>query len=118
MLESKVSSWLDCGMSCLDTQFCTGFNYNKNSKKNDINCQISHDSNHEFLKVSSEDNDWSFYQGNGDRMVRIIGKYSRLPETVQGGDDCGAVYITFIVAIVTRFCAGSRPRSCGRRILS
>jgi hypothetical protein len=76
IFESKVPSWLDCGMSCLDTQFCTGFNYNKNSKKNDINCQISHDSNHEFLKVSGEDNDWSFYQGNGDRMVRIIGKYS------------------------------------------
>jgi hypothetical protein len=54
----------------LETRFCVGYNYKKKSKEEESNCQLSHSSvNHRFEKVNNEDNDWTFYEAAGKRIV-------------------------------------------------
>ena len=61
--ELKVTSWMDCSNSCLETHFCVAYNYKQSPpKENKTNCQLSSSFQHRFEKVSTEDNDWSFYE--------------------------------------------------------
>ena len=67
--ETHAPSWLDCGTSCLQTSVCLGYNYKENSKDGDINCQLTHKMKHLFEKVSTEVNDWTFYEVAEERNV-------------------------------------------------
>ena len=67
--ESSVYSWLECGTSCLENRFCVGYNYKKNSKGNEMNCQLSATTDHHFKKGRKGDNGWSFYEGFGEKKV-------------------------------------------------
>ena len=72
MFESNVSNWLECGSSCVDTRFCVGYNFKKNSTDGQINCQLTHTGDQTFKRTSTEDNDWTFYKRAGKRMVRVF----------------------------------------------
>ena len=72
MFESNVLDWLDCGTLCLDTRFCVGYNFKKNSIDGHINCQLTHTDDHTFERISSEDNEWTFYKSEGQEIVRVL----------------------------------------------
>ena len=72
MSESNVLDWLDCGTLCLDTRFCVGYNFNKKSKDGQINCQLTHTGDHTFERISTEDNDWTFYESERQEIVRVL----------------------------------------------
>ena len=68
--ETHSPSWLDCGTTCLQTSVCHAYNYKENFKDGEINCQLTHKVSHSvFEKVSTEDNDWTFYEVAEERMV-------------------------------------------------
>ena len=68
--ESSVYSWVDCGTSCLQTRFCVAYNYKEtDSKENEVNCQLTATTDHQFEKGRKGDNGWSFYKGDGKRKV-------------------------------------------------
>ena len=70
--ESSVYSWVDCGTSCLQTRFCVAYNYKENSKGNEVNCQLTAATDHQFEKGRKGDNGWSFYEGVDERKVILI----------------------------------------------
>ena len=72
IFESNVQSWLDCGTICLDKSVCVAFNIKEDSKENEINCQLTETTDHKFERGSTDDNGWTFYEGVGQRMVRIF----------------------------------------------
>ena len=72
MSESNVLDWLDCGTLCLDTRFCVGYNFSKKSKDGQINCQLTHTGDHTFERISTEDNDWTFYESERQEIVRVL----------------------------------------------
>ena len=71
MFESNVLNWIECGASCLDTRFCVGCNFKQSSTNGQVNCQLTHIGDQTFEKISTEDNDWTFYKTEGKRMVSI-----------------------------------------------
>ena len=71
--ETNSPSWLDCGTTCLQTSVCQAYNYKEIFKDGEINCQLTHKINHSvFEKVSTEDNDWTFYEVTEERMVSLL----------------------------------------------
>ena len=52
--------------------FCVGYNFKKNSTDGQINCQLTHTGDQIFKRVSTEDNDWTFYKRAGKIMVRVF----------------------------------------------
>ena len=75
MFESIVLDWLECGASCLDTRFCDAYNFKKNSTAGQINCQLTHTSDHTLKRISTEENDWMFYKARGCKKVRAFCKF-------------------------------------------
>ena len=72
IFESNVLDWLECGSSCFDTRFCVGYNFEKISTDGQINCQLTHTNDQTFKRISTEDNDWTFYKTAGKKSVRIF----------------------------------------------
>ena len=70
--ESSVLSWLHCAINCLEKRFCAAFNFKENSNKNYINCQLTHNAEHKFKRLSKEETDWTFYDVYGERMVKLF----------------------------------------------
>ena len=72
IFESNVLEWFECGISCLETRFCVGYNFKKSSTDGQINCQLTHTGDQVFERISSEDNDWTFYNSEGEKIVRLF----------------------------------------------
>ena len=71
IFESNVLGWLECGALCLDTPFCVGYNFKKKSTHGQINCQLTNTGDQTFKRISTEDNDWTFYKTKGKKWYRI-----------------------------------------------
>ena len=77
IFESNVLDWLECGASCLDTRFCLGYNFKKNSSDGKINCQLTHADDQTFERISTvKDNDWTFYKTEGEKIVRVFQQFA------------------------------------------
>ena len=72
IFESSVLNMLECGSNCLDTRFCVGYNFKKTSTEGQINCQLTHTDDQTFERISTEDNDWTFYETAGEKIVRVF----------------------------------------------
>ena len=72
IVESNVLDWLECGELCLDTRFCVGYNFKKSSTDGQVNCELTHTGDHIFERISTEDNDWTFYRTEGKQIVSVF----------------------------------------------
>lgn len=57
----SVHSEAECSLKCLEEEACIGYNYRPESKKHEINCQISHNTVQKE-KESTRRRKWMFYQ--------------------------------------------------------
>ena len=71
IFESNVFDWLECGISCLETRSCAGYNFKESSADGQINCQLTDNADQTFGGVSTEDNDWTFYKRKGEETVHV-----------------------------------------------
>ena len=71
IFESNVLDWLQCSATCVHTRFCVGYNVKNSSTDGQIKCQLTHTANQTFRRISTEDNDWTFYKIAGKKMVRL-----------------------------------------------
>ena len=72
MFESNILNWFECGALCMNTRFCVGFNFKKKTTDGQINCQLTHSGNQTFERISTENNDWTFYKTEGEELVRVL----------------------------------------------
>ena len=72
IFESNVLEWFQCGTSWLESRFCVGYNFKKSSTDGQINCQLTHSGDQVFERINIEDNDWTFYKSEGEKIVRLF----------------------------------------------
>ena len=99
IVESNVLDWLECGELCLDTRFCVGYNFKKSSTDGQVNCQLTDTGDHIFERISTEDNDWTFYRTEGKQIVSV---FSNLEQNYTASPRPG--YMQIYVAIIFNNC--------------
>ncbi|CAB3978548.1 fibropellin-1-like isoform X1 [Paramuricea clavata] len=57
-----------CGLQCAEHRFCVAFNYKEKDEGNDLNCQLTNTTRHEFdNNASQKKRVWMFIKNNVDR---------------------------------------------------